>query len=324
MSNRKQVTNYRPTVLIAMGGHAFMQGSERGTIEEHHANAERICGHLVELVQQGYNMVITHGNGPQVGNLLLQNELVGDAMPTMPLDVLVAHTGGSLGYILQQATLNHLRRLDISRYVVTVICQVLVDPDDEAFLKPSKPIGPFLSRKDAEERQQSLGWAIAEDAGRGWRRVVPSPRPRRIVQRLMISEAAQAGHIVIACGGGGIPIVKNSNDDYVGVEAVIDKDLTSALLANECGADLFVILTNESQVYVDYRKPEQRALNAVTLQELERLRDQGHFPAGSMGPKIEAVCNFLRGGGKRAVITSPDNLAAALDGVGGSHFIGRC
>lgn len=318
MSERKA------TVLVAMGGHAFIRAGQRGTVNEHHDNAKIICGQLMELIEQDYNLVVTHGNGPQVGNLLLQNELLSDVDSRQPLDVLVANTEGSLGYMLQNAMLNHLRYRNITRYVVTVICQVLVDPSDPAFAKPTKPIGPFLSKEEAETRRDTLGWQIVDDAGRGWRRVVPSPTPKRIVQRDMIREAAQSGHVVIACGGGGIPICKNAANDYVGVEAVIDKDLTSALLANECRAELFVILTNEERVYLGYKTPQQRALNAVTLEEIEQWQREGHFPAGNMGPKIEAVCQFLRGGGKRAVITSPDKLGEALAGKSGTHFIGRC
>ena len=313
----------KPIVLVAMGGHAFMQKGEKGTVEEHERNAAEIARLLMTLVEKEYQLVITHGNGPQVGTLLLQQECSGDETPSMPLDVLVAMTEGSLGYVLQQNLLNQLRRRDIKRYVVTVVTQVLVDESDPAFKNPTKPIGPFLSKEEAERRRAELGWIVKEDAGRGWRRLVPSPHPLRVVQRHMIRDTARAGHIVIACGGGGIPIKKNAEDSYVGVEAVIDKDLTSSVLAADVGAALFIILTAVPQVYLNYGTPQQRALGAVTLEEIERLAAEGHFPAGSMGPKIEAVIHFLKSGGRRALITNPESLPHAIDGRGGTHIVGR-
>src|SRR5262245_1485116 len=307
-----------------MGGHAFMQHGETGSIEEHERNASQICGSLMTLVERNYNIVVTHGNGPQVGNLLVQNELTQNAVPPMPLDVLTAHRDGVPGSVLQPALLNHLRLLKTQRYVVTMITQVIVERDDPAFREPTKPIGPFLSKEQAEERHERLGWKIAEEPGRGWRRLVASPRPVRVVQRTMIGDSARSGHIVVACGGGGIPIIRKADtNDYLGVEAVIDKDLTSSVLASEIGAELLVILTDVPQVYVDYRKPEQRSLGAVTIEEIEEYSQAGHFAAGSMGPKIEAIINFLRAGGKRGLITNPDSLVDALDGRAGTHFVGR-
>ncbi len=313
-----------PIVLVAMGGHAFMLEGETGTIEEHLRNADRIADLLMTVVERDYRLVITHGNGPQVGNLLIQHEHARDEVPAMPLDVLVSMTEGSLGYILQQGLLNQLRRRDIRRYVVTVVTQVLVDATDDAFSNPSKPIGPFLTREAAEERKASQGWEIREDAaGRGWRRLVPSPPPLRVVQRQMIRDAALAGHVVVACGGGGIPISRDENDNYVGVEAVVDKDLTTAVLGANVGAELLIILTAVPNVFVDFGKPSQRALSAVTLEEIERLHATGCFPPGSMGPKIKAVIHFLRHGGKRALITDPESLPQALAGRAGTHFIGH-
>jgi len=313
----------RPIVLVAMGGHAFMQNGEKGTIEEQERSASEIARLLMTLVAKDYHLVITHGNGPQVGSLLLQHERARDEAPQMPLDVLVAMTEGSLGYVLQQNLLNELRRKEVRRYVVTVVTQVLVDESDPAFANPTKPIGPFLTKEDAEKRRDELQWKIKEDAGRGWRRLVPSPRSLRVVQRHMIRDAARAGHIVVACGGGGIPIKKDAQDLYVGVEAVIDKDLTSSVLAADIGAALLIILTAVPQVYLGYGKREQRALGAVTLEELEALYAQGHFPPGSMGPKIEAVIHFLKNGGRRALITNPESLPLAIEGRAGTHFIGR-
>ena len=313
-----------PIALVAMGGHAFMQASEKGTIEDHDRNADRITGLLLTLVERGYDMVLTHGNGPQVGNLLVQHEQARESIPAMPLDVLVAMTEGSLGYILQQSLLNHLRRREIKKYVVTVVTQVVVDEGDPAFAHPNKPIGPFLSKEEAERRRDEWGWQVREDAAqRGWRRIVASPKPLRVIQRHMIRETANAGHIVIACGGGGIPIKVRDDQRYEGVEAVVDKDLTSSVLACDVKAELLVILTVVPQVFVGFGKPDQRPLSAVTLDEIERLHAEGHFPAGSMGPKIEAVIHFLRSGGRRAVITDPDNLARAMEGSAGTHVIGR-
>ncbi|MBM4397635.1 MAG: carbamate kinase [Deltaproteobacteria bacterium] len=314
----------KPIVLIALGGHAFMLRGEKGTISEQERNAERICKQLQTVVDRDYNFVITHGNGPQVGHLLLLNETSDGGVPLMPLDVLVAETEGSLGYFMQQAMLNELRRRQIRRYVVTVITQVLVDPEDPAFKNPTKPVGPFLTQAEAERRRDEKGWQIVEDSGRGWRRLVPSPRPIKVVQRHMIRESANAGYIVIACGGGGIPIFKKPDGSYEGTEAVIDKDLSSSILANEIGADLFVILTEVPQVYVRYGKPDQAAIGAITSEQLMDLYRAGEFPAGSMGPKVEAVCGFLERGGKRAIITNPETLEDALRGRGGTHVIGAC
>lgn len=313
-----------PIVLLAMGGHAFIKKGERGTIEDHERNAKYIAGQMACVLKDDYRLVVTHGNGPQVGNLLIQQELARHETPQLPLDVLVAMTEGSLGYLLQQALLNELNRLKIRRYVVTVVTQVFVDAEDPAFAEPSKPIGPFLTRDEAERRRDTLGWQIREDAaGRGWRRLVASPRPQRILQRDMIRDAARAGHIVVTCGGGGVPIKGSSEVGYEGVEAVVDKDLTSAVLAANIDAELLIILTAEPHVYVNFGKPDQQPLGAVTLEEIERLYAAGQFPPGSMGPKIEAVIHFLRAGGKRALITDPDSLPEAFEGRAGTHLIGR-
>ncbi len=313
----------RPIVLVALGGHAFIGKGEKGTVGDHEKNAAAICAHLMTLIERDYGIVIAHGNGPQVGNRLLATEKLRDEIPAMPLDVLVAETEGSLGYFLQQALLNQVRRRDIPRYVVTVVTQVLVDKTDPAFAKPTKPVGPFLTREQAEARALSEGWQIVEDAGRGWRRVVASPMPKKVIQHRMIREAALQGHIVVACGGGGIPVFKNDQDDYEGIEAVIDKDLTAAVLAHQIGAELLIILTAVPKVYLDFGKPEQRALGAVTLDEIESYIAAGHFPSGSMGPKIAAIHDFLLQGGRRGLVTDPEHLQDALNGKAGTHFVGR-
>ncbi|MCU0665364.1 MAG: carbamate kinase [Myxococcota bacterium] len=315
----------KPIVLVALGGHAFMQRGEPGTVEVQQRNAAMICRSLQTLVDRGYKLVVTHGNGPQVGDLLLLNESGDDKVAKMPMDVLVAQTEGSLGYFLQQAMLNELRARQIKKYVVTVVTQVLVDPADPAFQNPTKPVGPFLSQQEAQSRRDQLGWTIAEDpAKRGWRRVVPSPRPIKVVQRFTIRDSAEAGHIVIACGGGGIPIIKDSEGRYEGVEAVIDKDLTSSLLANQIGAEMFIILTEVPQIFSGFKTPSERAISAVTSEQLRALHTAGEFPAGSMGPKVEAVIGFLERGGKRAIVTDPHTIGEALEGRGGTHIIGAC
>lgn len=313
-----------PTVVVAMGGHAFMQSGERGTHEQATRNAREVSRALMTFVERGYNLVVTHGNGPQVGDLLEQVERTREHIPPRPLDVLVAETEGSLGYPLQCAVLNELRGRKIPRYVVTVITQVVVEPDDPAFQNPTKPVGPSLSETRAKQREAEDGWNIKLDGERGWRRVVPSPKPVKVLQRKMIREAAYRGHIVIAAGGGGIPVYKDpESNDYVGVEAVIDKDLTSSVLATNVHADLLVILTAVDGVYVDWGKPSQHRLGAVTMAECQRYIEEGHFPAGSMGPKVEAIYGFMQRGGKRGLITDPEHLAEALDGRAGTHFVGR-
>jgi carbamate kinase len=319
-----RVRDGQPIVLVAMGGHAFIQKGEKGTIEDHERNAKYIAQQMACVLKDDYRLVVTHGNGPQVGNLLIQQEMARDVTPELPLDVLVAMTEGSLGYVLQQALLNELNILKVRRYVVTVVTQVFVDEKDPAFQSPSKPIGPFIPKEEAERRRDEHGWKIREDAaGRGWRRLVASPRPQKVLQRDMIRDAALAGHIVVTCGGGGVPIKGASGVGYEGVEAVVDKDLTSAVLGANIGAELLIILTAEPQVYINFGKPDQRALGAVTLEEIERFHAEGHFPPGSMGPKIEAVMLFLREGGKRALITDPQSLPEAIEGRAGTHFIGR-
>ncbi len=315
-----------PTVVVAMGGHAFIQPGERGTYDEQTRNARAMCAELITLVERGYNLVITHGNGPQVGEALQRGELTRDQLPTHPLDMLVAQTEGSLGYLLQRALLNEMRPRNIDRFVVTMITQVLVDASDPAFSRPSKPVGPFFTQQEAERARDEFGWVIGEDVGRGWRRRVPSPRPQQIIQRDMIREAAMAGNIVIAAGGGGIPVTMSSSpeiDDYVGIEAVIDKDLTSGVLATDVDAELLIILTAVDGVYLDFGSPNQRRLGAVTMAECQRYIQDEQFPMGSMGPKVAAIYGFLQRGGRRGLITDAPNLRDALDGLSGTHFIGK-
>jgi carbamate kinase len=307
--------------LIAFGGNVIAPAGEVGTIAEQQANARAMCQRLVTVIERGYELVVTHGNGPQVGNLLIQNEVARTVVPELPLDVLVAQTEGSLGYLLQQELLNEMRRHGILKSVVTMITQVLVDERDPAFQKPSKPVGPYYDDAGLPAlRRQFPGWNIREDAGRGYRRIVPSPMPQSVVQSRMIRSLVYAGNVVLALGGGGVPVVRSADGQYRGVEAVIDKDLSSALLATDIKADLLAILTGTDRVCLHYGTGRQQPLDALTCAEAEQYLAEGHFPQGSMGPKIQAAILYLRHGGRRVIITSPDRLAAALDGAAGTHI----
>jgi carbamate kinase len=314
-------------VIVALGGNVLIRENEKGTAAEQWRHAEEICRQVFPLIERDYNMVLTHGNGPQVGNLLIKNERAADIVPEMPLDICGADSQGEMGYMIQQALLNELRSHNLRRFVVTMITQVLVDKGDPAFQKPTKPVGPFFSRERAEQLMRSQEWKMIEDSGRGWRRVVPSPEPKRIIQKDMIRLLAEAGHIVVACGGGGIPIMKGADDRYIGVEAVIDKDRASSLLAANIAADMLIILTRVPKVALNFGKPDQKDLDRVTLSEAKRYLDEGHFAPGSMRPKIEAAIDFLASpteslfNGREVIITDPEHLAEALDGKHGTHFI---
>jgi len=306
------------TMLLAVGGNSLIRAGEKGTITEQLANARRTAAEIVKLVGEGYRIVITHGNGPQVGAALLRSERGASQVPGHPLDVCDACTQGEIGYLLQQSleTELHLARLAVP--VVTLLTQVLVSLDDPAMQHPTKPIGPFYSRADAEQRQRLFGWQIVEDAARGYRRVVPSPEPLAVLELEVIRDLVDRGVLVIACGGGGIPVAWKDGR-LQGVEAVIDKDRASALLASRLGSDLFVISTDTDYVYLDYKKPTQKALRAVTPRELQKFADAGHFPPGNMGPKVESVLRFLKQGGREAIITSDANLSKAVAGLAGTH-----
>ncbi|MEW6071222.1 MAG: carbamate kinase [Planctomycetota bacterium] len=319
-SHRDIYRSDRETVLIALGGNALIRAGQKGTISEQEANAEEICGVLMKLVDRDYNIAVTHGNGPQVGQQLIRHERAKEIVPELPLDVLVAETEGNIGYFLQQAFLNHLNRRDIYRYVVTVITQVIVDRNDPAFRDPRKPIGTFMTAEQAEANRKEHGWKIVDDAGRGFRRVVPSPKPLKIVQRHMIRHTVREGNIVIAGGGGGIPIQVKENGDYEGVEAVIDKDLTSALLATAIEADLLIILMPLPKVAIHFGTPQQKDLDRASLEEARRYMAEGHFPPGSLGPKVQGIIDFLEAGGERAIITTASRLEDALAGADGTVF----
>jgi len=307
-------------MLLAVGGNALIRAGEKGTISEQRGNAHRTAAEIVKLVESGYRVVLTHGNGPQVGAALLRSERGASEVPGHPLDVCDASTQGEIGYILQQALDAELQRAGLQTPVVTVLTQVVVSLDDPAMWQPTKPIGPFYSRADAEERERRLGWQIVEDAARGYRRIVSSPEPLEIVEVEVIRDLVEQHVLVIACGGGGIPVAWR-NGRLQGVEAVIDKDRASALLASRLRADLFVISTDTDYVYLDYKKPTQQPLHTVSCTELQQYANAGHFPPGNMGPKVESVLRFLKMGGREAIITSGENLAAAVTGKLGTHVL---
>jgi len=308
------------TILIAVGGNSLIRAGEKGTIAEQFANVQATAAAIVALLGDGFRVVVTHGNGPQVGAALLRSERAADQVPGHPLDVCDACTQGEIGYLLQQSLENALTRAGLHVPVVTVLTQVVVSEDDPAMQRPTKPIGPFYSREQAEQRQRQLGWQIVEDAARGFRRVVPSPEPIEIVELEAISDLVHDGALVIAAGGGGIPVVAHQGT-LRGIEAVIDKDRASALLALRLGVDVFAILTDEDCVYLDYKRPTQRPLARITTVELEAYYRAGHFPPGNMGPKIESVLRFLRGGGSEAVITSYERLREAVAGRAGTRIV---
>lgn len=308
-------------IVLALGGNALLKPGERGSAQEQIRNANRTCRYLLPILKNDQlELIITHGNGPQVGNILLQNEAAQHLVPAMPLDVCVADSEGNMGYILQQAVLNALRRHSVRRYVVTMITQVLVATNDSSLVKPTKPIGPFFNRTKARELKKRHGWKMIEDSGRGFRRVVPSPKPLKIIQRLMIKDLVKAGHIVIAVGGGGIPIKKNAKGDYEGIEAVVDKDLASSLLACETKASVLIMLTSVPCVYLNYGKRNKQPIRQMSLTQAKKYLAEGHFGTGSMAPKIEAAIQYLRRIDGKVIITSDDKLQAALKGQAGTKI----
>jgi carbamate kinase len=275
--------------------------------------------HIAGMIEAGWDVVVTHGNGPQVGFILRRAELSLHELHPVPLDFCGADTQGAIGYMFQQALYNEFRRRGIRKEAATVVTQVLVDRDDPAFQKPSKPIGSFMEQADALKHQREDRWAVVEDAGRGWRRVVPSPIPVRVIERDAIETLIRAGFVVICVGGGGIPVIENENGDLVGVEAVIDKDFGAAILASSIQADLYLITTAVEKVALNYNKPDQQWLDRMTLAEAKQYLAEGHFAKGSMEPKIQAIINYLEQGGKEAVITNPENIERALRNETGTH-----
>lgn len=309
------------SLAIALGGNAISKPGLRGTIAEQFYSTHESMEHVAELVAEGYEKIlITHGNGPQVGSAIVRSELASKYVYPLPMDICVADTQGGMGYMIQQVLTNCLRDKGIKKPVVTVITQTYVDAHDRAFDDPTKPIGIFYDEKEAKDMMAARDWVMKEDAGRGWRRVVPSPRPIEILEKEAIKLLFEKGNIVIAAGGGGVPISLNRHNKYYGIEAVIDKDLSSSLLANEVGADILLIMTGVEFAYIDYGGPNQRALTDMKADEMEMHLAHGEFADGSMKPKIEACLTFLEHGGKEAIITSIPKCLAALRGKTGTHI----
>jgi len=310
------------SVLIAVGGNALIEDGEEGTIEQQAANAARLAPHVAAITARGWRTVVTHGNGPQVGFILLRSELVSREarVPVLSLEMCVADSQGGIGHLLTSALSTQLAQRGLVDRVAYLLTHTVVDPEDPAFAHPTKPIGPAYEAAEAEERRRR-GWVMVEERGRGFRRVVPSPRPRRIVEAEQVRLLLDAGYVVVAAGGGGIPVAEDAPGVYRGVEAVIDKDHASAELALALGVRRLVVSTGVEQVALDYGTPRQRALDELTATEARRHLDEGQFPPGSMGPKIEAALTFLERGGEDVIITSPDALERAFDGRTGTRIV---
>jgi len=312
--------NGKKLAVVAVGGNALIKDSTHKTVPDQYAAACDMMAHVVDMLEAGWNVIVTHGNGPQVGFILRRSELSIHELHPVPLDYCGADSQGAIGYMFQMGLLNEFRRRGMHRQAATLVTQVLVDRDDPAFQNPGKPIGSFLDEATAAKYKQEHGWSVMEDAGRGWRRVVASPTPKQIVQQDAIMALVSAGFVVVGVGGGGIPVIRNEQGDLVGVEAVIDKDLASALLASSINADLFLISTEVEKVAINFNKPNQRWLDHMTLAEARQYLAEGHFGKGSMEPKIKAIVGFLERGGKAALVTNPDSIARALRGETGTHL----
>jgi carbamate kinase len=308
--------------VVAIGGNALIRDGQQGTIVEQYDNAVEMARHIATLVAAGWGIVLTHGNGPQVGFILLRSELVGDKapVPALSLEMSSADSQGGIGHILAMALLNELAARGLADRVAYVLTHTVVDPDDPAFTEPTKPIGPFYTASQAATKERRNGWSMVEDSGRGYRRVVPSPKPLRIVESAQIRTLVDAGFVVVAVGGGGIPVVETARG-YEGVEAVIDKDRASALLASSLGVPLLVLSTGVEQVAWHFRQPDQRLLASITAREATDYLADGEFPRGSMGPKIEAAVDFLARGGQEVLITTPAALERAIEGQTGTRIV---
>jgi carbamate kinase len=304
--------------VLAFGGNAIIRKGQDGNIHTQFANTRKVLEGVVRLVSEGSGLIIVHGNGPQVGNELFRSEKASTEVPELPLGVLVADTEGGMGYMIQQSLQNLLWKRKIKKPVVTLLTQVVCDPEDPNLKNPTKPIGRFFSESDAKRLMKEKGWTMKEDAGRGWRMVVPSPRPVKIIEYKTIRMLVNSGIIVIAGGGGGIPIVIEKNGDFEGLDVVIDKDFTASLIGVNSGADTLIMATDISKVSLNFNTPDQIDLDRITVDEAEKYLNEGHFLAGSMGPKIRASIEFLRGGGKQVIIASPGKISDALQGTAGT------
>ncbi len=307
--------------VVAVGGNSLIKDGQHKTIRDQYAAACESMHHIADMIQQGWDVVVTHGNGPQVGFILRRSELSQKELHEVPLDYCGADSQGSIGYMFEQALNNEFRLRGIQKPVAAVVTQTIVDRSDKAFQNPTKPIGSFMSEAEARKRQSEDGWVVVEDAGRGWRRVVASPIPIKIVEAPAIQCLIQGGFTVVGVGGGGIPVVELENGDLTGVEAVIDKDFGSSVLANLIHADLFVISTAVEKVAINFNKPDQKWLDRMTVAEARQYMAEGHFAKGSMLPKVQAILRFMEAGGKQALITNPENISRALIGETGTWIV---
>ncbi len=314
-------SNKRKLAVVAVGGNSLIKDKSHQSVPDQYEAARESMVHLADMVEAGWDVVITHGNGPQVGFILRRSELSIDELHPVPLDYCGADTQGAIGYMFQRALHNEFKARGLDRQAATVVTQVEVDKEDPAFKNPSKPIGTFMDEALAKKHAADEGWTVVEDAGRGWRRVVPSPNPKRIVERDAIETLIKAGFIVVSVGGGGIPVVADGDGALKGVEAVIDKDFASSLMASSIGADLFLISTAVERVALNFNKPDEKKLDRMTLAEAKGYLAEGHFAKGSMEPKIRAVIGFLERGGKEALITDPPNIRRALQGETGTRIV---
>ncbi len=308
-------------VVIAFGGNASYPPTIKGLASEQISLMAEACEHLTRIIQSGFQVILTHGNGPVVGNILFRMAKTASELPPMPMDVCVAQSQGGIGYMLQQTLVNVLHDHGVNRTVGSILTQVEVDANDPGFADPTKPVGRFFSQEDAERLTREQGWCFIEDSGRGHRRVVPSPRPVRILELPAVEALLAADIIPIAVGGGGIPVTRDEHGRFNGVSAVIDKDLSSAMLANQLGAELLVMLTGVERVALDFGKPTQRAVDRMTMAQARKYHDEGQFPPGSMGPKIDAALRYLNDGGGEVVITSIEHLYDALHGSAGTRIV---
>jgi len=306
--------------VVAVGGNSLIKDKTRKTIPDQYNAASESMAHIADMIAEGWDVVITHGNGPQVGFILRRSEIALNELHPVSLDYCGADTQGAIGYMFQRALYNEFHTRGIDKQAATVVTQVLVDSEDPAFVNPTKPIGSFMDEKMANKHQAEDGWVVVEDAGRGWRRVVPSPLPVKIIQSDAIQSLVQAGFVVVGVGGGGIPVIEDENGNLIGVEAVIDKDFASALLASDMGADLFLISTAIEKVALNFGKPDQTWLDLMTLKDAKMYLTDGHFAKGSMEPKMRAIIGFLEAGGKEALVTNPENIARALKGETGTRI----
>lgn len=310
------------TIVLALGGNAIIRAKEKGTRDEQWHNIEKTCSNVAELIKQGHNIVITHGNGPQVGNILIKNEMAKDVVPQMPLDVIVSNTQGGIGYCILQTMENYCASIGLNISIVALVTQIVVNPEDAAFNDPTKFVGTFYSKEEAEDLTKRKKYVMKEDFPRGWRRVVPSPRPVEIVEGKIIKQLVNEGILVIAAGGGGIPVIRTPKG-LVGIEAVIDKDLASKKLAVDIDAEVLFLLTEVERVCINYGTPQQQELKSMTIQEAQDYYDQGQFPSGSMGPKIEAAISFAKAKkGNEAYIVSMDKAHLAFSNESGTVIRG--